>query len=224
MASVNKVILIGYLGRDPEMRRSPTGKVFAIVSLATSERWNNEEHTEWHRIIFWDRLAEVAKEYLRRGSQVYIEGKIHYRSWDDHSGVKRYSTEINAQSMMMLSSKGGGGSVGYVSSLPDPEPEPEPEPNPEPMANHSAQPAELAPKPEPAANHSAQPAELATKPEPAPNHSAQPAELAPKPEVASTPSSSPATPSAAAADVVAAADSYPPVGQDSLPDDGDLPF
>ncbi|MDR0549251.1 MAG: single-stranded DNA-binding protein [Deltaproteobacteria bacterium] len=113
MASVNKVILIGHLGRDPEMRRSQTGKNVTQFSMATSERWNNEDHVEWHKIILFDRVAEVAKEYLRKGSQVYIEGRIRTNIWEDQNGVKRYTTEILASHMVILSTKKDGAGSSY---------------------------------------------------------------------------------------------------------------
>ena len=99
MASVNKAILIGNLGRDPELRYTPSGRAVANFSIATSERWKgqdgeNQEKTEWHNIVLWGRQAEIAKEYLSKGSPVYIEGRIQTRSYDDKNGVKKYITEI----------------------------------------------------------------------------------------------------------------------------------
>ncbi|MDR2422424.1 MAG: single-stranded DNA-binding protein [Deltaproteobacteria bacterium] len=105
MASVNKAILIGRLGQDPEMRRTQTGKNVTNFSMATSERWNNEERVEWHKIVLFERLAEVAKEYLRKGSQVYIEGRIQTRAWEDQKGNKRTTTEIVGQNMVLLTPK-----------------------------------------------------------------------------------------------------------------------
>ncbi|MDR2142126.1 MAG: single-stranded DNA-binding protein [Deltaproteobacteria bacterium] len=105
MASVNKVILIGHLGRDPEMRSTQTGKKITTFSLATTERWNNEDHVEWHKIVLWERLAEIAKEYLRKGSQVYIEGRLQTRNWEDQNGIKRQFTDVIANSLVMLSSR-----------------------------------------------------------------------------------------------------------------------
>lgn len=113
--SVNKVILIGNLGADPDVKSFNNGGKVANVSLATSERWNDRqtgekrEHTEWHRVTFNDRLADIAERYLRKGSKVYVEGSIRTRKWTDQNGQDRYSTEIRAQSMQMLDSKGGNG-------------------------------------------------------------------------------------------------------------------
>ncbi len=110
MAGVNKAIVVGNLGRDPEMRYTPAGVPVATFSVATSEEWKDkdtgskQERTEWHRIVAWRGLAEICGKYLRKGSQVYIEGKIQTRSWEDREGVKRYTTEIVAQSMQMLGS------------------------------------------------------------------------------------------------------------------------
>lgn len=115
---VNKVILIGNLGRDPEIRYTPNGLAVANVTLATSEAWKDkqsgemQERTEWHRVVFYQRLAEIAGEYLRKGSKIYVEGKIRTSKWQDKtSGQDRYTTEIVADSMQMLDSKGAGGSV-----------------------------------------------------------------------------------------------------------------
>jgi single-strand DNA-binding protein len=107
MAGVNKVILVGNLGTDPELRYTPSGKAVANFSLATNEQWTNkdgekEERTEWHRIVAWGRLGEICGEYLSKGSQIYIEGKIQTRAWEDRDGNKRYTTEIIAQAMQML--------------------------------------------------------------------------------------------------------------------------
>ncbi|MBN2689961.1 MAG: single-stranded DNA-binding protein [Gammaproteobacteria bacterium] len=113
---VNKVILIGNLGNDPEVRYTPNGSAVANISLATSESWRNkqsgdlEERTEWHRVVFFNRLAEIVGEYLHKGSKVYIEGSIRTRKWQDKTGVDRYTTEVIASEMHMLDSKGGSGS------------------------------------------------------------------------------------------------------------------
>ncbi len=116
MSGVNKVILVGRLGQDPEVRYTPSGVAVANFSLATSEEWTDknsgekQERTEWHRIVAWRRLGEICGEYLRKGSQVYIEGKLQTRSWEDRDGNKRYTTEIIANQMQMLgaaSDKGG---------------------------------------------------------------------------------------------------------------------
>jgi single-strand DNA-binding protein len=115
MASVNKVIIVGALGRDPETRYTPGGDAITNVSVATSEQWKDKttgekkEMTEWHRVVFYRKLAEVAGEYLKKGSQVYIEGKLHTRKWKDKEGVERYTTEIIADNMQMLGGRQGSG-------------------------------------------------------------------------------------------------------------------
>ena len=113
MASLNKVILIGNLGRDPETRYLPNGDAVANISVATTETWKDksgekQEKTEWHRVTLYRRLGEIAGEYLKKGSQVYIEGRIEYREYEK-DGVKRYSTDIIASEMKMLGSRQGGG-------------------------------------------------------------------------------------------------------------------
>jgi single-strand DNA-binding protein len=113
MASVNKVILIGNLGRDPEVRHTTGGTAVANFTMATTERWNDpsgerKERTEWHRIVLWAKQAEIAGEYLRKGQQVYIEGSLQTREWTDRDGNKRYTTEVRGQRMMMLGKAGGG--------------------------------------------------------------------------------------------------------------------
>ena len=119
MASVNKVILIGNLGRDPEVRYAPSGSAICNVTIATSRNWKNketgerQEETEWHRVVFYDRLAEIAGEYLKKGKSVYIEGRLKTRKWTDKDGVEKYTTEVIAQEMTMLGSReGGGGGMG----------------------------------------------------------------------------------------------------------------
>ena len=107
MASVNKVILVGNLGRDPELRYTPNGQAVATFSIATNEVWTDKSgekqtRTEWHRIVAWAKLAETCGEYLNKGKQVYIEGSIQTRTWDDKNGTKRTSTEIRAQKVIML--------------------------------------------------------------------------------------------------------------------------
>ncbi len=116
MASVNKVILVGNLGRDPEMRTFPSGDQVANVTIATTDRWRdkntgeNKESTEWHRVVFNGRLAEIVGQYLRKGSQVYVEGSLRTRKWTDQAtGQERYATEIRADSMQMLGSRQGMG-------------------------------------------------------------------------------------------------------------------
>ena len=110
---INKVILVGNLGNDPELRHTPSGNPVANFSLATTDLWTNkdgqqETRTEWHRIVAWGRLAEICNEYLRKGRQVYIEGRIQTRSWEDQNGQTRRVTEIVATQMMMLGSPQGG--------------------------------------------------------------------------------------------------------------------
>lgn len=123
--SINKVILIGRLGRDPEMRFTPAGKAVTNFTMATSETWKDEsgerqERTEWHRIVIWGKLAEVAAKYLSKGKQVYIEGRLQTREWTDKEGQKRYTTEVVAGQMQMLSEKGEGGGSGGGFSDPGP--------------------------------------------------------------------------------------------------------
>ena len=117
MASVNKVIIVGNLGRDPEMRTFPSGDQVANVTIATTDKWKDKqtgemkEATEWHRVTFNGRLAEIAGQYLRKGSQVYVEGSLRTRKWTDQSGVEKYSTEIRADQMQMLGGKPEGGAT-----------------------------------------------------------------------------------------------------------------
>ena len=119
MASVNKVILIGNLGRDPEVRYAPSGSAICNVTIATSRQWKNkdsgerQEETEWPRVVFYDRLAEIAGEYLKKGKSVYVEGRLKTRKWTDKDGVEKYTTEIIAQEMTMLGGREGGGGGGY---------------------------------------------------------------------------------------------------------------
>jgi single-strand DNA-binding protein len=113
--SVNKVILVGRLGKDPETRYMTNGEAVTNVSLATSENWKDkngekQERTEWHNLVFYRRLAEIAGEYLRKGSQIFVEGKIQTRKWQDKEGKDRYTTEIVVNEMQMLGSKSGGSS------------------------------------------------------------------------------------------------------------------
>ncbi len=115
MASVNKVILIGNLGRDPEVRYAPSGSAICNVTLATSRQWKDktsgerQEETEWHRVVFYDRLAEIAGEYLKKGRPVYVEGRLKTRKWTDKDGVEKYTTEVIADQMQLLGSREGGG-------------------------------------------------------------------------------------------------------------------
>ncbi|MCY3689468.1 MAG: single-stranded DNA-binding protein [Gammaproteobacteria bacterium] len=114
---VNKVILIGNLGRDPEIRYTPDGVAIANVTIATTDYWNDrntgerQERTEWHRVVFFRKLAEIVEQYLKKGSKVYVEGRLQTRSWEQE-GVKRYTTEIIANEMTMLDSRGDAGSGG----------------------------------------------------------------------------------------------------------------
>lgn len=120
---INKVILIGNLGQAPEVKYMPNGNAVANVTLATSENWKDkdtgemQERTEWHRVVFFRRLAEVAGEYLEKGSKVYIEGKLQTRKWQDQDGNDRYTTEIVAGEMQMLDSRGGGADAGGDTSV-----------------------------------------------------------------------------------------------------------
>ena len=115
MSSVNLVIVIGHLGRDPETRYSPDGAAVTNISVATTEQWKDkasgekQERTEWHRVVFFNRLAEIAGEYLKKGSQVYVEGALRTRKWQDKEGKERYTTEIVAERMQMLGSRSGMG-------------------------------------------------------------------------------------------------------------------
>ncbi len=115
MSGVNKVILIGNLGADPELRYTPSGRAVVNFNLATSRTWNNrdgekQEETEWHRIVAWDKLAEICGEYLKKGAQTYVEGRLQTRSWEDKNGLKRYTTETVASEMRMLGSRQDAGS------------------------------------------------------------------------------------------------------------------
>ena len=134
MASVNKVIIVGNLGRDPEVRYTPNGSAVCNVTVATSRARKNKESgektedTEWHRIVFFDKLAEIAGEYLKKGRSVYVEGRLQTRKWTDKDGVEKYTTEIVATEMQMLGSRegmgggasedGSGGGGGYERSAP----------------------------------------------------------------------------------------------------------
>lgn len=122
MASVNKVILVGNLGADPEIRHLPSGDVVANLRIATTDTWKDkdgskQENTEWHRVSFFGRQAEVCGEYLRKGSQVYVEGAIRTRKWQDKDGQDRYSTEIKGDRLQMLGSSGQRGSPGESSKV-----------------------------------------------------------------------------------------------------------
>ena len=118
MASVNKVILIGNLGRDPEVRYTPNGSAVCNLGIATTRNWKSkesgerQEETEWHRVVLFDRLAEIAGEYLKKGRPVYIEGRLRTRKWTDKDGAEKYTTEIYAESMQLLGGREGGGGGG----------------------------------------------------------------------------------------------------------------
>ena len=157
MASVNKVILVGNLGRDPEVRYSPDGAAICNVSIATTSQWKDKssgekrEETEWHRVVFYNRLAEIAGEYLKKGRSVYVEGRLKTRKWQDKdTGADRYSTDIVADQMQMLggrdgdsSMSGGGGGDGDYNQAPASAPQ---------RAQRPAQPRPAAPQASPAAN------------------------------------------------------------------------
>lgn len=118
MASVNKVIIVGNLGRDPETRYMPNGEAVTNIAVATTESWKDKntgekkELTEWHRITFYRKLAEIAGQYLKKGSQIYVEGRLQTRKWQDKEGVERYTTEIIADTMQMLGGRQGAGGGG----------------------------------------------------------------------------------------------------------------
>jgi single-strand DNA-binding protein len=115
VASINKVILIGNLGRDPEVRYTPSGSAICNITIATSRNWKDKtsgekmEETEWHRVVFYDRLAEIAGEYLKKGRPVYVEGRLKTRKWQDKDGAEKYTTEIIADNMQLLGGRDGGG-------------------------------------------------------------------------------------------------------------------
>lgn len=148
MASVNRVILIGNLGKDPETRYAPSGDAICNITLATTESWKDKasgekrEATEWHRVIFFGKLAEIAGQYLRKGSQVYVEGSLRTRKWQDKDGQDRYTTEIRADEMKMLGGKGEGqqdgqqgGSQRQQASQPQQQARQQPKPQPNKPAN-----------------------------------------------------------------------------------------
>ena len=123
MSSLNKVLLIGRLGKDPEIRYTPDGSPVANFSLATSENWTDkngtrQERTEWHNIVAWRKLADLSKRFLTKGRQVYIEGRIQTREWDDRDGNKRRTTEVIANQMVLLGSRSEGGESHYAAAAP----------------------------------------------------------------------------------------------------------
>ncbi|MDO6513922.1 single-stranded DNA-binding protein [Neptuniibacter sp. 2_MG-2023] len=164
---VNKVILVGNLGGDPEVRYMPNGNAVTNVTIATSESWKDkqtgqqQERTEWHRVVFFNRLAEIAGEYMRKGGKVYVEGALRTRKWQDQSGADRYTTEIVASEMQLLDSRGAGDGGGYQQqpqaggyapqqSAPAPQ-QPASQPQYAPQQSKPAQrPAAPAPQPAPA--------------------------------------------------------------------------
>ena len=163
MASINKVIIVGNLGRDPEMRTFPSGDQVANVTIATTDKWKDKqtgemkEATEWHRVVFNGRLAEIAGQYLRKGSQVYVEGTLRTRKWTDQNGVEKYSTEIRADQMQMLGSRqgmggpqGGGHDDGGYGGGEEQAPRRAPPPR-APMAAPAPRPVPQAPAPAPRA-------------------------------------------------------------------------
>ena len=163
MASINKVIIVGNLGRDPEMRTFPSGDQVANVTIATTDKWKDKqtgemkEATEWHRVVFNGRLAEIAGQYLRKGSQVYVEGSLRTRKWTDQNGVEKYSTEIRADQMQMLGSRqgmggpqGGGHDDGGYGGGEEQAPRRAPAPR-APMAAPAPRPVPQAPAPAPRA-------------------------------------------------------------------------
>jgi len=136
MAGVNKAILVGNLGRDPELRQTPSGQSVCNFTLATSESWTDRngervERTEWHRIVAWGKTGELCAQYLNKGRTVYVEGRIQTREWEDKDGNKRYTTEINAQTVNFIGPRTGGSSgsgMGSSSSANDPSPANDPGP------------------------------------------------------------------------------------------------
>ncbi len=155
MASINKVIIIGNLGRDPEVRYTPSGAAVCNVSVATTRNWKDKnsgdkvEETEWHRVVFYDRLAEIAGEYLKKGRSVYVEGRLKTRKWQDKDGKDNYTTEIVAEQMQLLGGRegGGGGNYGGQSQGGD---ESFSREAPEPSSRPAARPAASRPAPAPA--------------------------------------------------------------------------
>ncbi len=129
---INKVIIIGNCGQDPETRHTPSGNAITNLSIATSESWKDkttgeaQERTEWHRIVFFNRLGEIAGEYLKKGSKVYVEGSLRTRKWQDNNGQDRYTTEIVASNMQMLDSRTEGNNYAAPAQRPEPPPQNQP--------------------------------------------------------------------------------------------------
>jgi single-stranded DNA-binding protein len=158
MAGINKVIIVGRLGNDPEIRTMPNGEAVANISVATSETWTDKntgerrETTEWHRIVFYRRQAEVVGEYLRKGSQVYVEGRLKTRKWQDQNGQDRYTTEIQGDVMQMLDSRNAGnqgGDYGYAPQSAPQQYSQQPSYQSQPTPRQTAKPTSV-PQPEPA--------------------------------------------------------------------------
>ena len=156
MASVNKVILIGNLGKDPEVRYMPSGKAVANVSIATSDSWKDrntgekQERTEWHNVVFYSPLAEIVGQYLRKGSSVFVEGRLQTRKWQDKNGQDRYTTEIIANEMKMLGGRASG-SAPFPAEGPELDSTPAPRVSPGPASARS--PAAAPSPPQPAPDH-----------------------------------------------------------------------
>lgn len=149
---INKAIIVGNLGNDPETKYLPSGGAVTNISVATSDSWTDkqsgqkQERTEWHRIVFFNRLAEIAGEYLRKGSKVYIEGRIQTRKWQDQSGQDRYTTEIVANDMQMLDSRGDNMGGGYGQGAPMQQPQQGGYQQPAPQQPAQQQPPQQAPQ------------------------------------------------------------------------------
>ena len=154
MASVNKVILVGNLGNDPEVKYMPSGGAVTNISIATTENWKDkntgekQERTEWHRVVFFNRLAEIVGEYLRKGSPLYIEGSLRTRKWQDQSGQDRYTTEIVAREMQMLGGRSGASDGGGYNA-PSPQ---QAAPSQQQGGGHPNAPAQNAPQQKPPGN------------------------------------------------------------------------
>lgn len=154
---INKVILVGNLGNDPDMKYANSGSAIARLSIATSEQWNDkntgekQERTEWHRVVFFGKLAEIAGEYLRKGSQVYIEGSLRTDKYTDANGIEKYSTDIVGREMQMLGGRSGGmndnaGGAGFGAQQPNQQPAQQAQPKPQ-QSQPQQQPQQAAPVP-----------------------------------------------------------------------------
>ncbi|MBL8484972.1 MAG: single-stranded DNA-binding protein [Rhodocyclaceae bacterium] len=161
MASINKVILIGNLGADPETRYAPSGDAICNIRLATTDTWKDKtsgekkEATEWHRVVFFGRMAEIAGQYLRKGSSVYVEGSLRTRKWTDQNGQDRYTTEIRADEMKMLGGRpgAGGGGGGYADAGPPDDFSQEPPPRQQQQRPAAARPQSAPAAQQPAASN-----------------------------------------------------------------------